>query len=54
MRADLNDYSVCLRLFLFGGEKVVSNRAKKTDIKNDDNRKAAPAEQNKQDDGLVR
>ena len=48
MRADLNDYSVCLRLFLFGGEKVVSNRAQ--DIKNDDNRKAAPAEQNKQDD----
>ena len=47
MRANLNDYAACLRLFLSGKAKVVPNRAQ--DIKNDDNSEAAPTEQNKQD-----
>ena len=48
MRANLNDYSARLRLFLSGKAKVVPNRAQ--DIKNDDNSEAAPTEQDKQDD----
>ena len=48
MCANLNDNSACLRLFLSGKAKVVPNRAQ--DVKNDDNSKAAPTEQDKQDD----
>jgi len=47
MCANLNDYSACLRLFLSWKAKVVPNRTQ--DIKNNDNRKAAPTQQDKQE-----